>query len=227
MRSVKLSFLLFLIAGSIFAQDLNVLDLTIEYKKNPLGIDALQPRFAWKITGKGNDIMQTAYSVKVGSDQKLSTGKIVWQSGKVMSDESVLIPYNGPALKSGQRYFWQVKVWDNKGRESKWSEVAFWEMGLLSPSDWKAKWIEMPGDTNRYSPSPHFRTEFNVSKTIAKAVVYVTSHGYYELQINGKKVGDQVLTPGWTSYGKRLQYQVYDVTGHGGERKECYRRSPW
>ncbi len=213
MKSIKLSFLLFLIAGTIFAQDLSILDLTIEYKKNPLGIDAMQPRFSWKITGKGNDIMQTAYSLRVGSDQKLSSGKIVWQSGKVMSDESVLIPYNGPVLKSGQRYYWQVKVWDNKNRESKWSEVAFWEMGLLSPSDWKAKWIEMPGDTNRYSPSPHFRKEFSVSKTIAKAVVYVTSHGWYELHLNGKKVGDQVLTPGWTSYGKRLQYQVYDITG--------------
>jgi alpha-L-rhamnosidase len=84
---------------------------------------------------------------------------------------------------------------------------------LLSPSDWKAKWIEMESDTNRYSPSPHFRKEFSVEKQIAKAVIYVTSHGLYELQLNGKKVGDQVLTPGWTSYGKRLQYQVYDVTG--------------
>jgi alpha-L-rhamnosidase len=86
-------------------------------------------------------------------------------------------------------------------------------MGLLSPADWKADWIEMEGDTNRYSPSPHFRKEFLIYKTISKAVVYVTSHGFYELHLNGKKVGDQVLTPGWTSYGKRLQYQVYDVTG--------------
>ena len=86
-------------------------------------------------------------------------------------------------------------------------------MGLFPQSEWKAKWIEMEGDTIRYSPSPHFRKEFTVGKSIAKARVYVTSHGYYELHLNGKKVGDQVLTPGWTSYGKRLQYQVYDVTG--------------
>lgn len=212
MRSIKLIFLLLLIAGTVFSQDLSVLDLTTEYKKNPVGIDAMQPRFSWKINGKGNDIMQTAYSIKVGSDQNLSSGKIVWQSGKVMSDESVLIPCNGPELKSGQRYFWQVKIWDNKNRESKWSETAFFEMGLLSPSDWKAKWIEMESDTNRYSPSPHFRKEFSIDKPVAKAVVYVTSHGFYEFQLNGKKVGDQVLTPGWTSYLKRLQYQVYDVT---------------
>ena len=86
-------------------------------------------------------------------------------------------------------------------------------MGLLSKSDWKAKLIEIEGDTLQYSPSPHFRKEFPVGKSIAIARVYVTSHGYYELHLNGRKVGDQVLTPGWTSYGKRLQYQVYDVTG--------------
>jgi alpha-L-rhamnosidase len=131
----------------------------------------------------------------------------------VLSDESVLVIYKGPDLKPGQRYYWQVKVWDNKGRESKWSETAYWETGLLTQDNWKAKWIEMDSDTNRYSPSPHFRKEFSVEKNIAKAVVYVTSHGFYELHLNGKKVGDQVLTPGWTSYGKRLQYQVYDVTG--------------
>ncbi|MCX6335284.1 MAG: glycoside hydrolase family 78 protein [Bacteroidia bacterium] len=213
MRSIQLSFILFFVVGSIFAQDLNVRDLAIEYKKNPMGIDAQQPRFSWKITGSGNDIMQDAYSIRVASDPKFSSAKIFWQSEKTMSDESVLLPYSGPVLKSGERYFWQVKVWDNKGRESKWSETAFWEMGLLAPSDWKAKWIEMDGDTNRYSPSPHFRKEFTLDKTVARVVVYITSHGFYELQLNGKKVGDQVLTPGWTSYGKRLQYQVYDVTG--------------
>ncbi len=132
--------------------------------------------------------------------------------GKSTVRESVLGPYEWSALKSGQRYFWQVKIWDNKKKESKWSETAFWEMGLLSPSEWKAKWIELEGDTLRYSPSPHFRKEFNVNKPVLNARIYVTSHGYYELQLNGKKVGDQVLTPGWTVYGKRLQYQVYDVT---------------
>jgi alpha-L-rhamnosidase len=85
-------------------------------------------------------------------------------------------------------------------------------MGLLALTDWKAKWIEMEGDTVRYSPAPHFRKEFKVDKKISRARVYITSHGFYELHLNGKKVGDQVLTPGWTSYSKRLQYQVFDVT---------------
>jgi alpha-L-rhamnosidase len=213
MKSLKLLLFLFCLSGGIIAQDLTMKDLTCEHKKNPIGIDILKPRFSWKINGTGNNILQSAYSIRVATDSKFSSSKIVWQSGKIESGESVLQPYKGSDLKSGQRYFWQVKIWDNKGGESKWSEVAFLETGLLSQSDWKAKWIEMESDTIRYSPSPHFRKEFTVGKSIASARVYVTSHGFYELHMNGKKVGDQVLTPGWTSYGKRLQYQVYDVTG--------------
>src|SRR5450759_3467644 len=212
MKSFKLSLILLCLMASTFAQDLSVKDLTCEHKKNPIGIDVTQPRFSWKIAGKGNGLMQNEYSIRVATDEKFSSGKIVWQSGTIASEESVLQAYKGPELKSGQRYFWQVKIGDKQGKQSKWSETAFWEMGLLSKSDWKAKWIEMAGDTQRYSPSPHFRKDFSVAKSIASARVYVTSHGFYELQLNGKKVGDQVLTPGWTSYGKRLQYQVYDVT---------------
>jgi alpha-L-rhamnosidase len=212
MKSLKLTLMFLSLFIASFAQDLSVKDLIVEHRINPIGIGDKQPRFSWKITGTGNNIIQTAYSIKVATDEKFSSDKIVWQSGKVVSDESILQSYKGADLKSGQRYFWQVKIWDNKGKESKWSNAAFWEMGLLSPSEWKAKWIEMEGDTLRYSPSPHFRKEFLTTKTIASARLYVTSHGFYEVQLNGKKVSDQVLTPGWTSYGKRLQYQAYDVT---------------
>jgi alpha-L-rhamnosidase len=212
MKSIKLTIILLCLFVCGFAQDLSVKDLTCEHKQNPLGTDIRQPRFSWKITGTGNNILQTAYSLRIATNDRFSSSKIVWQSGKIESGESILQAYKGPDLKSGQRYFWQVKIWDNKGRASKWSDVAFWETGLLSSSEWKAKWIEKEGDTLRYSPSPHFRKEFALNKKISSARVYVTSHGYYELHLNGKKVGDQVLTPGWTSYGKRLQYQVYDVT---------------
>ena len=212
MKSLRILLCILFIPALSFSQDLSTYDLTCGHKNNPVGTDVLQPRLSWKLKG-GNNIMQTAYSLRVAVDPKFSAAKTIWQSGKVASDQSVLVSYNGPGLIAGQRYYWQVMVWDNKGRASKWSETAFWETGLLSNGNWKAKWIEMESDTNRYSPSPHFRKEFSVEKSIAKAVVYVTSHGFYELHINGKKVGDQVLTPGWTSYGKRLQYQVYDVTG--------------
>ena len=212
MKSLKLTLVLLYLFGVAHSQNLFVRDLTCEHKNNPIGIDVTQPRLSWKISGTGNSIMQTAYSLRVSTDSRFSTTKLIWQSGKIQSDESILRSYEGPDLKSGKKYFWQVKLWDNKGNESKWSQVASWEMGLLSKTEWKAKWIEMDGDTLRYSPSPHFRREFPIDKNIASARVYVTSHGFYELHLNGKKVGDQVLTPGWTSYGKRLQYQVYDVT---------------
>jgi alpha-L-rhamnosidase len=210
MKSLKLTLIFLSLFGVSFAQDLSLKDLTVDHKTNPVGIDNKQPRFSWKIKGTGNNIMQTAYLIRVASDEKFSS--IVWQSSKIESSESILQTYKGPELKSGQRYFWQVKIWDNNGNESKWSLPAHWEMGLLSTSEWKAKWIEMATDTLRYSPATLLRKEFQLTKSISSARVYVTSHGFYELEINGKKIGDQVLTPGWTSYGKRLQYQVYDVT---------------
>ena len=212
MKSIKLILIFLTLFGVVFAQGPTFKDLTVDHKTNPIGIDNIQPRFSWKIIDAEHNLMQTAYLLRVATDEKFSSSKIVWQSEKIESDESILQPYKGPDLKSGQKYFWQVKIWDNKGKESKWSTTAFWEMGLLSESEWKAKWIEMTNDTIRYSPSPHFRKEFVLNKAIATARIYVTSHGFYELQLNGNKVGDQVLTPGWTSYGKRLQYQVYDVT---------------
>ena len=212
MKSIRLSLILIALSTIIAAQDLSLYDLTCEHKVNPLGVDVMQPRLSWKLNSTAYNIMQTAYSVRVSTDKRFSSSGTTWNTGKLMSGESVLIPYAGKALKPGTRYYWQVKVWDNRGKESKWSEPAYWETGLISPKGWQARWIELEGDTNRYSPSPHFRKEFNVSKKVSSARIYVTSHGLYELHLNGKKVGDQVLTPGWTSYGKRLQYQVYDIT---------------
>ena len=212
MKSIITFNILLLLCGNILSQELSVGSLTCEHKKNPVGIDNSQPRFSWNADGTGRNVIQSAYSVRVASEENFTSGKIIWQTGKIQSGESLLVVYSGPALQPCRRYFWQVKIWDNKGRESKWSESAFFETGLLSVNEWKAKWIELEGDTIRYAPSPHFRKEFMIDKTVTRARVYITSHGFYELHLNGKKVGDQVLTPGWTSYGKRLQYQVYDVT---------------
>ena len=164
MKSLLLSILFLGLIGAIAAQDLTVSNLTVEHKKNPVGIDAAQPRFSWKISGAGFNIMQTAYSIRVSSAEKFGSSSMIWQSGKVQSEESVLLDYKGPALKSGQKCYWQVKVWDNKGHESKWSETASWEMGLLSSSEWKAKWIEIASDTSQTMPAPHFRKEFSTEK---------------------------------------------------------------
>jgi alpha-L-rhamnosidase len=107
-----------------------------------------------------------------------------------------------------------VRVWDDRGTASEWSPAAWWEMGLLSPTDWHAKWIEpaVDEDTKAPAPSPYLRREFTITGDVDRARAYVTSHGLYELHLNGQRVGDQVFTPGWTSYNKRLQYQTYDVT---------------
>ena len=183
-------------------------NLLTENMRDPIGIDVQQPRFSWQLAGNQRNVMQTAYEVTV------SEGKNnVWKSGKVMSDQSVHVLYSGKALQAGKKYTWQVRVWDNNAKASPWSETASFQMALLSPSEWKAKWIEagyVEDSINR--PSQYFRKPFPVNKKVVSATAYITAHGMYEAQINGKRVGDYYLTPGWTNYNKRLQYQVYDVT---------------
>jgi alpha-L-rhamnosidase len=183
--------------------------------KDPIGLDIVQPRFSWQLTSDKRNVLQTAYEIRLGSSASLSkASELVWTPGRINSDSSVYVTYKGKPLQSGQRYYWQVRVWDNTGKGSAWSKPAFFQMALMQPSDWKAKWIE-PGFTedNILQPSPLFRKEFTTSKKIISATAYITAHGMYEAQINGKRIGDAYLTPGWTSYNKRLQYQVYDVTG--------------
>ncbi|HEY9044714.1 MAG TPA: glycoside hydrolase family 78 protein [Ohtaekwangia sp.] len=204
--------LLFVLTLTVsYAQKLQLTELTTEYQRNPIGIDITTPRFSWKLSSPARDVMQTAYEVRVSNDDKSKS--VVWQSGRVTSDQSVFIAYSGAPLKATQRYRWQARAWDNKGNAAPWSEVQFFEMGLLKPTDWTANWIEpaIPGDSVN-SPSPMLRRTFDIKKSIASARLYITAHGLYESFINGKRVGNQYLTPGWTSYNKRLQYQTYDVT---------------
>ncbi|HKB43057.1 MAG TPA: alpha-L-rhamnosidase N-terminal domain-containing protein, partial [Chitinophagaceae bacterium] len=211
MKIIKIALFLLCCNASI-AQKLSVYDLSCEHKINPLGIDAMQPRLSWKIKGTERNILQSAYSIRVAEGINFSSKNIIWETGKVNTDESVLIPYSGKALQPGKRYYWQVKIWDNHNSESAWSDAGYWEMGLLKLEDWKANWIEPVQDTARRMPALMVRKNFSLKKKIANARASVTSHGLYELYLNGKKVGDEVFTPGWTSYQKRLQYQVYDIT---------------
>jgi alpha-L-rhamnosidase len=183
-------------------------NLLTENLTNPIGLDVPNPRFSWQLITEMRNVSQSAYEIKITS------GKTnIWNSGKIESDQSVQVPYAGPALQSGKKYSWQVRSWDNIGKASAWSPSATFQMAYLQISDWKAKWIE-PGYTEDtiMRPSPLMRKQFTISKTIASATAYITAHGIYEAQINGKRVGDAYMTPGWTAYKKRLQYQVYDVT---------------
>ncbi len=191
-----------------------VQNLRIENLSNPIGLDITQPRFSWQLTADRRNVLQTAYEIRVAaSPSELTAGKkLTWTSGKTTSDASVWVPYNGSTLESGKKYWWQVRVWDNAGSMSAWSEAAYWQMGLLTAADWKAQWIAPAMEKDTLQPSPMLRKEFSTKKKIVLATAYITAHGLYEAQINGQRVGQDYLTPGWTAYQKRLQYQVYDVT---------------
>ncbi len=212
---MKKSFI-FLIAGSLLLTighaQVFVTNLRCEDRVDPVGLDILNPRFSWHIVSNQRSLEQTGYEIRVG--YKWGKNELLgdW---KVLNAQSIFVPYAGKALESGTAYFWQVRVWDNKGRVSNWSEKAYWQMGLLQISDWKAKWIESTSSADTVNgPALLFRKEFTTEKKIISATVFITTHGMYYAFINGKKLGDAFLTPGWTSYNKRLQYQVYDVTNY-------------
>lgn len=195
--------------------ELRVTNLQTEYFEDPIGIDQLNPRLAWKLKSDERNTLQASYQIQVAKgDDDFSSENIIWDTGRIESESSIHNVYDGPDLESGQRYYWRVRVWNQNNEVSEWSNTSFWEMGLLNTDDWQADWIE-PGlnqDSSEPQPAPMLRAEFSASKEIKRARAYVTAHGVYEMEINGEKVGDQVFTPGWTSYNNRLQYQTYDVT---------------
>jgi alpha-L-rhamnosidase len=210
---ILLSLLAFFSFAHCFGQT-TIYDAVIENQKSPLALDVMIPRFSWKITANGKkNVKQTAYEIKVFAGQQSDkSNPVLWNSGKVNSSQSLYVLYGGPALTSAKRYSWQVRIWDNQGKASSWTASFSWQMGLLSPSDWKAQWISAGASVDTVnSPAPIFRRKFSLQKKILSAMAYVTSHGFYEASINGHKLGNAYLTPGWTSYNKRLQYQVYDV----------------
>ena len=195
---------------------LGVNGLRVEYLSNPVGIDVARPRLSWRITSDTRNTQQAAYQLQVGLSA-LNVGRgsgLLWDSGRMASGASVFVDYAGPALASHTRYYWHVRVWDSKARVSSWSPVAYWETGLTQPGDWTAQWVgpaATPADSLP-APSPLLRHAFQVKRPVRSARAYVTSLGLYELHLNGARVGDQLFTPGWTSYNRRLQYQTYDVT---------------
>jgi alpha-L-rhamnosidase len=188
---------------------LQVAELRVDSLRNPLGTGAAPPRLSWQIKSEQRSILQGAYQVRVArSAQELASAPL-WDSGKVFSSQSIQKTYLGPALVSRQRYFWNVRVWDGQGNASPWSAVSYWETGLLEPNDWQASWI---APRERAQPAAFLRHNFSLKPGILSARVYVTGVGLYELHLNGRRVGEQLLSPGWTSYDRRLQYQTYDVT---------------
>jgi len=191
----------------------SVSQLKCEYMKESPGIDINNPRLTWNLISKKN-VTQTYYEIKVAtSPELLKQGKPdMWDSGKKESAVSLAV-YNGKPLESFQRYFWNVTIWNQDGKKLKVSPVASFETSMLSGNDWEAKWITDEYD-KEYKPAPMLRKSFTAGKEIKKAHAYISSAGYYELFINGKRVGDRMLDPGYTHFDKRILYSTYDVTDY-------------
>jgi alpha-L-rhamnosidase len=210
------------VAGSAFpaTPGLTVGHLRCEYAVEPLNIDSAHPRFSFQESAPGRGQHQTAYEIWVaGSEAALRANRgDLWHTGRVMSDRSTEIEYAGAPLHSGEEAFYKVRVWDRDGRPSPISAPAHFQMGLLKPLDWKAAWItpQTPRDTINggivLPPSPYLRHVFVLNKPLRHATLYVTARGLYEMHLNGARVGDALLAPGWTDYNKHIQYQAYDVT---------------
>lgn len=186
-----------------------VKSLRCEYRKNPVGIDVKNPRISWKLESDRRNVMQENYQIQVARDEAFND--IAWNSGLVDSDQSNHVALKELIVVSRTRYYVRVKVTDQHGNTSDWSEPSFFEMGLLDANEWEADWIATPVELNG-EPCPKLAREFSVSGKVKRARMYATALGLYELYLNGKRVGEDYFTPGWTNYKSRLQYQTYDVT---------------
>jgi alpha-L-rhamnosidase len=218
---MKIKFLIFfLIAGLMVQAQVAVKNLRCEMLVNPLGIDAVQPRFSWQLESDKRNVVQTSFQIIVSSnEQKLKAGDgDVWKSATINESRSLLISYAGKPLQSATKYFWKVSVVTNKG-EAFCNENAFFSTGLLNAADWKAKWIgydkasawDSITQWSRLS-ARYLRKEFQNNSPVKRVTVYISGLGMYELYINGKKIGDQVLAPNPTDYRKSFFYNTHDVT---------------
>ena len=204
----QLLLFLFLISCAPSKVDFKVTDLRCEYDANPLGVEARSPRLSWKMETNAKGASQSAYHIMVASSEQLLEKGLpdLWDSGMLKSDQSSQVEYKGKTLKSGMKVFWKVQTRDEQHYTSDWSKIAVWEMGLLNADEWQAKWIGAPASINTGKwnlPAPMFRKEIGLSKSVKKARAYISGLGYYELCINGKKIGDHVLSPNQTNYDKR------------------------
>ncbi len=205
--------------------DLTVDGLRCEYLANPLSVDSTAPRLSWLLQETGKDVRgqkQTAYRILVASTPELlAEGKAdLWDSAKTPSNATLQVVYAGKELTSRNRCWWKVKVWDKDDRASEWSPTAFWQIGLLKPSDWSAEWISFrdttPIHTDRKKldlpPARYYQKEVAINKPIRQATVYASALGNFRFSVDSTEVGDGYFLPGWSDYKKRAYYRAYDVT---------------
>ena len=216
---------------------LDFTQLTVDLKVNPTALENKQPKFSWEVDAQGFNKSQSAYQILVASSiDKLNEEEAdLWNSKKTITNKSVFIPYEGAILQPIHTYFWKVKIWDEKGNASAWSDVNRFSMGLMGQEQWgNAQWITLQNDTRE---SPHrfrdyktgkmkqavpvegfaagyFRKEKSIDKAVEKAEAFICALGYYELFLNGEKVGDHVLDPAPSNYDKQAYYVNYDITAN-------------
>jgi alpha-L-rhamnosidase len=209
---------------------LSLYGLKCESKVNPLGIDGKKPHLSWLLSTGQKGQSQIAYQILVASDKNILSGDSgdLWNSGKISSNQTDMVEYSGKPLQSKMVCYWKVRVWNNDGKVSDWSEQSNWEMGLMDQADWKGKWIDdgkaVPvKDIEFYKddPAPLFRKGFIVKGNIKRARLYISGLGYYLSYLNGKRIGDHELDPGWTDYKDRIYYSTYDVTSMIQDGPNC------
>jgi hypothetical protein len=206
--------------------NLSIVNLKCEYETNPIGIDTRQPRLSWQLMSDQRAQSQSAYRILIADNPEnlAKNNGNIWDTKKIRSDKSIQVEYAGAPLQSTKRYYWKIKVWNQSGQESDWSEAAFWQMGLPDSTDWgAARWISMPElDESKYKGLdtkaihekiknllPQFRKDFEVTKPVKSATAFVSGLGQFDLRLNGRKVSDHFLDPGWTNYEKYSYYITF------------------
>jgi alpha-L-rhamnosidase len=230
-NQIAIVFFLLTISAGSSGQHLSMANLKCEYKKNPVGIESSSPSLSWQLKSDQRSVLQTAYRILVANDPSVLSkdSANMWDSKQVFSDQSLHVLYAGKKLEPVKTYFWKVMVWDNKKNLSTWSETGQWQMGLMAKEDWKgAKWIayDKIADSNIHilptdelkdtykgkNVLPLIRKIFTAQKQIGQATVFICGLGQFELSINGKKIGDHFLDPGWTKYDRQALYVPFDIT---------------
>ena len=193
--------------------DAGVYDLSCENLVNPDGLGTSEPGLSWKIASGINGTYQKAYQILAASDTSLLNEKEadLWNSGKIISTEQILVQYGGKQLESRSACVWKVRIWDQQNKTSEWSSVSQFSIGLLNESDWKAEYIMLKNNNDK-SSSPQFHKNFEISDSPSKIFLYVNSLGYHEVYLNGNRIGNMVLAPAVAQFSKRSQVISYDVT---------------
>jgi alpha-L-rhamnosidase len=210
-------------------ENVEVFDLRVNGRYDePIGLGDPSPVLAWRMRARseashrcqrsGPEVAcpadeQTAFQIQAANSHRdLTRGDLIWDSGKVAGSAQAGIPYAGRDLSSREQVVWRVRVWDAEGAPSAWSSPARWEMGLLQQSDWSgARWIEYPGRTES-QPLPIFARQFHVSCDVATARLYLAGIGLHLATVNGQKLTDEVLAPGYSNYQLSSEYRTYDIT---------------